>query len=57
MVFISLILVYFLGFGITLLLMLVFNRKALADYNVNNDTFWVKAEGYEPDIGDSSRQS
>ena len=54
---ISLTLVYFLGFGITLFFALLFNRKLLRGCNKDSDTFWVEARGYDPDIGDNLHQS
>jgi hypothetical protein len=54
---ISLTLIYFIGFGATLFLMMVFNRKALKGNGKNADTFWVNADGYSPDVEDSLRQS
>jgi cytochrome c biogenesis protein CcdA len=48
---------YFLGFGITLLFLMLFNRRALIrKYNLDA-TFWNKAEGYDADIDNSVRQS
>ncbi|MDD5691491.1 MAG: hypothetical protein PHC37_07370 [Candidatus Omnitrophica bacterium] len=57
MIFLTIL--YFLGFGFTLFLLLFFNRKVL---NINkkcnlDPTFWDIAEGYEADINDSIRQS
>ena len=48
---------YFFGLGITLFLLMLFNRKALVKKNNSNITFWDKAEGYDADINNSIRQS
>lgn len=52
-----LFIVYFLCLGITLILMAIFNRKALTGYSKGDNTFWIEAQGYEADIEDSMRQS
>ena len=57
LIFVSLIIIYFLGFGITLFFMMIFNRKVLAGYSKNDNTFWIKATKYEADIEDSMHQS
>lgn len=57
LLFISLTLIYFIGFGITLFFMKIFSRRDLAGYSKDNDTFWIEAKGYEADIEDSMRQS
>lgn len=48
---------YFLGFGITLLFLVIFNRQALFRKNNPDATSWNKAEGYDADIDNSVRQS
>ena len=53
----SLTVVYFLGLGITLIFIALFNRKIIASPSKDDYTFWVEAEGYQPDIEDSFRQS
>jgi len=35
----------------------LFNRKIITSSSKDDDTFWVGAEGYQPDIEDSFRQS
>lgn len=57
LIVVSLIFIYFFGFGITLLFTLIFHRKVLTGYSKDDNTFWVEAERYEPDISDSLRQS
>jgi hypothetical protein len=57
LVTLSLPIVYFLGFGITLIFMMVFNRKVLTSNSKDDNTFWVKATEYEANIEDSMRQS
>lgn len=54
---ISLTLVYFLGLGITLIFIAIFNRKIITSPSKDDYTSWVGAEGYQPDIEDSFRQS
>lgn len=49
--------VYFIGLGITLFFMLIFNRKVLTGPNKNDKSFWIEACGYDADINDSLRQS
>jgi len=53
----SLTVVYFLGLGITLIFIALFNRKIITSPSKDDYTFWVEAEGYQPDIEDSFRQS
>ena len=53
----SLPVVYFLGLGITLIFIALFNRKIITSPSKVDNTFWVMAEGYQPDIEDSFRQS
>ncbi|MDD5355539.1 MAG: hypothetical protein PHY56_03290 [Candidatus Omnitrophica bacterium] len=48
---------YFFGFGITLFLLSLFNRKALNKKYNSDPTFWDIAEGYDADIDNSLRQS
>ena len=52
-----LILIYFLGFGITLFFMALFNRKLIYGSLKSKDSSWLKAEGYDPDLEGSFRQS
>jgi cytochrome c biogenesis protein CcdA len=48
---------YFFGFGVTVLFMLFFKRRALNErYNLRA-SFWDRAEGYEADINSSISQS
>ncbi|MFH1397725.1 MAG: hypothetical protein ABIH27_04160 [Candidatus Omnitrophota bacterium] len=54
---VSLTVVYFLGMGITLIFIALFNRKIITKPSKDDHTFWVGAEGYQPDIEDSFRQS
>ncbi len=53
----SLTVVYFLGIGITLIFIAFFNRKIITSPSKDDYTFWVGAEGYQPDIEDSFHQS
>ena len=52
-----LILIYFLGFGITLFWVALFNRKLIYGSLKSNDSSWLKAEGYDSDLEGSLRQS
>ncbi len=49
--------VYVIGLGATLFLLMIFNRRLLARLSDNPKTFWEEAEGYEPDIIECRRQS
>lgn len=49
-------LVYFILFGIFLVVVAVFDRKLLWPEKKKN-TFWIGAEGYGPDIDECMRQS
>ena len=57
LIFVSLTLIYFFGFAITLFFMMIFNRKVLAGYSKDEHTFWIEARGYEANTNDSLRQS
>lgn len=48
---------YFFGFGITLFLLALFNRKALNKKYNSDSTFWDIAEGYDAGVDNSLRQS
>jgi len=54
---IFLILIYFVGFGLTLIFVLLFNKRIIFATRGKPDTFWLEADGYEPDIPDSMKQS
>lgn len=54
---ISLIIVYIVGFGVTLIFAMVFNRRLLGEECKEKSTFWIKAKWYGADINDSVRQS
>ena len=56
LVTVLLIIVYFVGLGITYLCALIFKRGLLFDMRTG-DSFWRKAKGYEPDTEDCLRQS
>ena len=51
-----LFLTYTLLVGAMLALISIFGRKLLWPAR-KNDSYWVKAEGYEPDLKESLRQS
>jgi hypothetical protein len=52
----SLFIIYFVGFGITLILVFLFSRKMLVVDN-KKSTFWIDAEDYEIDIDNATRES
>ena len=54
---VSLVLVYFFGFGIIYLFCLIFNRKAICGAPRNNPTFWTRADDFESDMTEAARQS
>ena len=54
---IALFFVYIVGFGITLIFVIIFDRKLLGVEKIEKDTFWKNAEGYQTDIKDCMRQS
>jgi hypothetical protein len=54
---IFLVLIYFVGFGLTLIFVLLFNKRIIFAKRGKLDTFWLEADGYEPDILDSMKQS
>jgi len=57
LLFVCLAVVYFIGVGFTALVMAVFNRRVLSGCGRNDDTFWVKAKGYDKEIDDGKFQS
>lgn len=54
---ISLTIVYFLGFGATLLFVIVFHRRLLRGPDKESDSLWVEAKGYEPQLEENLHQS
>jgi hypothetical protein len=52
---VGLFLLYVVGFGLTKALVAVFDRRLLAPRD--GDTYWLKAEGYEPDEAGLARGS
>jgi cytochrome c biogenesis protein CcdA len=48
---------YIFGFGITLLLLLIFNRKFLKRKTFNDISWWENASGYDMDVENIIRQS
>lgn len=54
---ILLFLVYLIGFGITSLFAILFNRKLFGVLSQRKNSFWKKAEGYENDMDASTRPS
>lgn len=54
---ISLVLVYSLGFGVTLIFVAIFKPKILRRDFKRKKSSWTNAEGYEPTLDDCLRQS
>jgi len=54
---VSLCLIYIIGFGITLVIICIFNRKMLWPREKDEDTFWQEARGYTADRGQCLRGS
>jgi len=52
-----LILIYFLGFGLTWGWAFLFNRKRLGSSAQNKNSAWYPAQGYAPEMEESLRQS
>jgi hypothetical protein len=52
-----LFLLYVVGFGITVLFALVFDRKLLGMKCAKTETFWQEARGYSADMEEATRQS
>ena len=48
---------YLFGIGVTILFVLIFNRKFLAEENGDKDSFWREAKGYGRSDHDVMRQS
>ena len=57
LIIIFLVLIYFVGFGLTLVFVLLFNKRIIFAKRGELDTFWLEANGYESDILDSMKQS
>ena len=55
-IFISLFLLYLIGFGIVAIFLKIFNRKRLMQDD-KVDSFWIAAKGYEENLEKSLRQS
>lgn len=56
-VVISLFLIYIFGFGLTAIFMIVFKKNFLENSPAKKDTFWIDANGYNPNIEEAFRQS
>ena len=54
---VSLFLVYILGIGITLVILLIFDRKVLRIGNEKSESFWVKPHDLDKDMEAFMRQS
>ena len=48
---------YIVGFGMTLVFIMIFKRSYLRAKRRDDETFWISASGYEPDMDDCMRQS
>lgn len=55
-IFISLFLLYMVGFGIVAIFLAIFNRRLLIQNN-NADSFWITANEYEEEFKERLRQS
>lgn len=53
----ALFLLYIFGFGLTLLAVKLFSRRLLSGPAEDAPSFWMDAEGYEPDKADCLRES
>jgi cytochrome c biogenesis protein CcdA len=53
----ALFLLYVFGFGLTLLAVKLFSRRLLSGPAEDAPSFWLEAEGYEPDRADCLRES
>ena len=54
---VSLVLLYFIGLGLTLPLALLFHRKLMGFGHTNDESFWQDAEGYESELEAYRRES
>ena len=54
---VALFFIYVFGLGITLIFVLIFNRKILKARHVGEDTFWIKDQEDDFDIDGYRRQS
>ena len=54
---ILLFVIYYLVFGLTVVIALLFNRKILNWQNSAVNSSWHEANGYDPDIANSRMQS
>jgi hypothetical protein len=52
----ALAVIYFFGFSVTLILVFLFNRKIIFR-DMQKDTFWVEAEGYDVVLDEALRES
>lgn len=57
LIFILLLCLYIVGFGVTKLFIYVFGKAISSRKNEGCDTFWLEAQGYASDIGDCERES
>ena len=53
----TLFVIYIFGFGITYVMIMIFNRKMLKRQKKSLNTFWKDAEGYEGSIEECTRES
>jgi len=54
---ILLVFTYYIGFGITYLIVTLFKHKLLSESNKNQDSFWKDAEEYNQSMDECLRQS
>ncbi len=49
--------VYWLGFGVSRLLAMVFQRELLQSEHPDQDSFWRAAEGYDAEVTEARHQT
>ena len=57
LMFVLLLVLYLVGFGITYLFAALFSRRLLKPALPTERSFWANAEGYRPDKDDALRQT
>jgi len=56
-IMVSLFILYICGFGITLIFVMLFNRRLIRRQKLNKDSFWIDAQGYGNGLNESLRES
>ena len=57
LIFVFLLILYTIGFGITKLFIILFQSKIFKQKPINNKTYWEKAKGFEADYNKCLKQS